>query len=171
MAQLQRTLSSGMTFVIKWLFPLVWSAGWGFGTIALLLHPETAVFNGVPVGAPPGTGLLMLAAWLIATPFLVAIGWGLKRVRLSGSDLLVSNYLREARIPLRDVEAVRRRIFPHAGGIAIDFVTPTVFGRSISFIAGHRTRFGGVDALVDELNSLVAHASRLTKFAADAANS
>ncbi len=139
--------------MVKWLFPLVWSGGWGYGTLDLLLHPDTATWNGVPGAAPPGTTVLMLSAWVVGTVALAAFGWGLKLVRVEGDALLISNYLREIRVPLADVVYVRRSFFPHAGGVRVGFRAPTPFGNKITFIGR-----GEVDARVRELELLVAQA-------------
>ncbi len=146
----RRTLSSRGTFVVKWLFPLVWSGGWGYGTLDLLLNLDTATWNGVPSAAPPGTSVFM---WVVGTVALAAFGWGLKRVRVEGDALLISNYLREIRVPLADVLYVRRSFFPHAGGIRIGFRAPTPFGYEIVFIGR-----GEVDARARELDVLTAQA-------------
>jgi hypothetical protein len=157
-----RTLSWAGTFLYTRLFPFVWIGGFGFGTLQLLLSPETAYYNGVRGGAPPGFGWLMLAAWIVGSTMALGFGWGLKRVRLIGDTLEVSNYLRRISIPLDDVVEVRQRAFPHFGSITLELRQQTVFGTHITFIPrGKRARwFGEEGPMVTELKELVGGRSR-----------
>lgn len=151
-----RTLSPPITFFIKVLFPALWSAGWGWGTLQLLLHPETVAFNGVVGGAPPGTAILFAGAWVVGTIMGIAFGWGLKRVRLSGDELLISNYLHEVRVPITAIRDVRHRFFAHAGSVTLDFDEATRFGSNITFLAkGRRVRFGGEMKVARDLRQLI----------------
>jgi len=169
-----RTLSWSGTFLMTRLFPAVWIFGFGIGTLWLLVSPGTISWNGVRGGAPQGAGWLMLAAWLTGSTLILFLAWGLKRVRLRDNELLVSNYLREIAVPLRDVATVRQRMFPHFGSITVEFRSETPFGQRVTFIPnGRRARWLGEEgAVVQELRALVARTSneaarRLTNVAAD----
>jgi hypothetical protein len=154
-----RTLSSRWTFIQKWIFPIVWSVGFGFVTMQMFLHPETFVYNGVRGGAGPAARIIFVGAWLVGTAMAVAFGWRLKRVRVDGSDLLVSNYLREIRVPLTSVRSVEDqfiRIFPQ---VYVEFIAPTPMGRRISFLGRWRLLHTTPPSAVrDELRRLVAEA-------------
>ena len=157
-----RTLSWEGTFLFSRLFPVVWIGGFGFGTLQLLINPETTYYNGVRGGAPPGLGWLMLAAWIIGSTLALGLAWGLKRVRLVGDTLEVSNYLRTNSIPLDEVVEVRQRVFPHFGSITLELNRETRFGTRITFIPrGKRARwFGEEGPMVRELKELVSNRSR-----------
>src|SRR5262245_59701923 len=73
------TLSSSLTFLYKFIFTSVWSAGFGLGTVVMFLkrQPEAMQFA---------------AAWAIGTAFLLLTCARLKRVKLDGATLVISNY-------------------------------------------------------------------------------
>jgi hypothetical protein len=157
-----RTLSWAGTFSYTKLFPIVWICGFGFGTLQMLVSPETTYYNGVRGGAPPHFGWLLLAAWIAGSSVTLAFGWGLKRVRLVGDTLEVSNYLRQISIPLADVVDVRQRAFPHFGAITLELRAPTAFGTHITFIPREKPRLwtGEDGPCVKELRDLVGSTSR-----------
>src|SRR5690349_8477950 len=66
-----RTLSWSGTFLYTRLFPVVWIGGFGFGTLQLLLYPESTLYNGVRGAAPPGVRWLLLAAWIVGTTLIL----------------------------------------------------------------------------------------------------
>ena len=57
----------------------------------------------------------------------------LKRVRIDGGTLLISNYWKEIEVPVREVVAVRGSDWSN-GQITITFEHDTEFGKSIMFI-------------------------------------
>ena len=75
---MRRTLSWRWTFVVTRLIPAFWIAFFGFGTLQLLLNPDTVVFNGVRGGAPPTAGRQFLALWIAISALLVVFGRALK---------------------------------------------------------------------------------------------
>jgi hypothetical protein len=129
-----RTLSSRWTFIQKWVFPIVWSGGFGFILLQMFLHPETFVYNGVKGGVTRSSQLLFIGAWLIGTAMAVAFGWRLKRVRVDGADLVVSNYLREIRVPLTNVRSVEDQFIRYFPQVYVEFIAPTPMGRRISLL-------------------------------------
>jgi hypothetical protein len=157
-----RTLSSPGNFFWTRLFPAVWITGFGIGALWLSVSPKTMPWNGVPGAAPPWAGPVLLLGWLGGTAFLLLLSWGLKRVRLSASTLLISNYRREVAIPLAEVASVRQRLFPHFGSITVEFRSETPFGRAVTFIPGGRTArwFGEEGEVIQELRSAVARATQ-----------
>lgn len=98
-------VSSGATFFMKVLFPLLWLGVFGWGTAEMFAHNPTIQWEGG--GAPPAwakwvfTGTLCFAAFFFGR-YLMPI----KRVELAGKELVISNYLREVRIPLTEVVRV-----------------------------------------------------------------
>jgi len=57
-----------------------------------------------------------------------------KRVRLDGDTLLISNYVREVRVPLRSVRSTGIDTLGRSRWAVIDFDSETPFGTSISFM-------------------------------------
>jgi len=87
-----------------------------------------------------------LAEWL---------GFSLKRVRMDAEALYVSNYLREIRIPLSDVQHVSEILGRrHWNRVTITLRCDTPFGRKIDFLPAS-SRAGRRDAVVGELNALI----------------
>ena len=148
-----RTLSSGQTVLLKFLFPVFWIGGFGLGTIALWLAPSHA--RGGP--SPVETKWVFLAAWILGTAFILWISVGLKRVRLDGDTLYISNYMREIGVPLGLVELVSENRWINVRPVTIQFRQPTEFGDKITFIPKARP-FGpwNPNPIVAELQALAA---------------
>lgn len=99
-----RTLSSGQTFMMKWIFTPFWIIAFGIATIA--------IWNG-EISAPPEADdpipvrWMFLISWIVgATVSYLTVG-RVKRVRADDKQLWISNYLREIVVPLSDVTEVR----------------------------------------------------------------
>jgi hypothetical protein len=71
------TVSSSLTFLYKFIFTTVWSAGFGLGTVVMFLKrkPEAMQFA---------------VAWAAGTAFLLLTCARLKRVKLDGATLVIS---------------------------------------------------------------------------------
>lgn len=84
----------------------------------------------------------------------------LKRVALAPDALFVSNFRREVRVPLRDVERVRQSLL-ETGLVIIDLARAGDFGRRIHFIAkrGATWRYSQ-HPIVDHLRDAVADAKK-----------
>lgn len=117
-------LSSALTFVFKFIFPGIWSAGFGMGTLAAFLGEGPVVAD----------RWVFLAFWLGGSAFL---WWGvgrLKRVRLDGATLVISNYRREVRVSASEIAHVDQNIRLSWRPVRITFARETPFGRSIVFM-------------------------------------
>lgn len=157
-------ISSAWTFPMKYLFPPVWIGGFGIGTLDMWLQPKSVVFNDTPGTLPPSARWWFLAMWLLISAFIL---WGvarLKRVRLDGDTLLVSNYLREIRVPLTQVVHITQNRWVNGRPITVQCRVETPFGRRITFVP--RSRFylapWNEDPLVGELRTLAGISSRAT---------
>jgi hypothetical protein len=122
-----RVISSSLTFFYKFVFPSIWIAGFGVGTITVLLvRPRDFPWPIFPV------------FWVFGS---VAIYWSccrLKKVSIDAGGLVISNYLREIHVPWRSIsEATGSRVInpPH---ITITFDHDIGIGTSIIFIPGIR---------------------------------
>jgi hypothetical protein len=80
------TVSSSLTFLYKFIFPTVWSAGFGFGTVAMLLDRNPAAMQ-------------FAAAWVIGTAILLPM-CRLKWVKLDGATLVILHSARVLQIVL-----------------------------------------------------------------------
>jgi len=151
-----RTLSASETFFAKFIFPTIWIVGFGLGTIAVtrspVRSPEPTLF-----GAPIGWCFPIF--WLAGSIFLTWTCFPLKRVRLDGDALLISNYVQEIRVPLADVTGVTENRFVNPRTISVTFRTPTAFGQRVMFIPrGSGVRFWKESLVIEELQALVLQA-------------
>lgn len=133
-----RRLSSVLTLFWKFIFPALWFAG--SGLITLLSFTESQGFT-------RRDGWVSLACWPFGF-FLCFIlqSFRLKRVRIDGDFLYLSNYLRQAEVPLCDVWSVGlltvRLPFTEGLGelalkpfVVVEFQGQTPFGNRIVFMA------------------------------------
>ncbi|HEY1755328.1 MAG TPA: hypothetical protein VGG72_08020 [Bryobacteraceae bacterium] len=125
-----RIISSKMTIFYKIILPAMWISFFGVATFGLF----SSAFGG-PGGTPPlpedkwevlGLGLIGAAVWRYFIP--------LKRVSMNGGDLIVSNYVREVRVPFRRIRRVSESRFEHPRSIKIFFDEDTGFGAMILFL-------------------------------------
>jgi hypothetical protein len=121
------TISSGQTFIMKYVFPTVWISGFGLGTIALWFASPTKS----NVAAMRGQ---FAFAWALGTFFILSTCAGLKRVRVDGSSIYVSNYLREETIPLNMIQDVTEVRWINIHPVTIHFRGNTTFGYGIRFM-------------------------------------
>jgi hypothetical protein len=120
-------LSSYATFSYKFVFPCAWIAIFGSGTLMGLFAPDSGDFAG------RGT---MLFALVVGSLLLWWVCARLKRVRLRGETLLVSNYIREIEVPLSEVTGVKQPLYwtSNLRPVTVEFASETRFGRSIVFM-------------------------------------
>jgi hypothetical protein len=131
----RQRLSAPETIFIKWLFPLLWSGGWGIGTIDFFIHPQQVSINHVVQDPPPGFGVLLVVAWFVGTPLALLFGWRLKRVHATPTALYVSNYLREICIPLSEIADVYHPPYSRRAMVVVEFRRRTAFGDRIRFLS------------------------------------
>ena len=135
-----RTLSSAQTFFMKVIVPVVWITLFSMGTLLLFASP--AASEARAGGLPDGTmKWIFLVATIAGTAFMYWACIRLKRVALDGDSLLVSNYLREVRIPLGEIEDVTENRWVNIHPVTIHFRHETEFGNSVVFMP--RARFFG----------------------------
>jgi hypothetical protein len=124
-------LSSAQTFWMKFVFPTIWIALFGSGTLGLFLG-EFHGRNDAP--APEWMKWQFLAMWLVGALF---ISWGygrLKRVRIDPAALYVSNYFREVRIPFDAIQDVTENRWINIHPVTIHLRSSTPFGNRIVFM-------------------------------------
>ena len=152
-----RTLSSALTFMMKFVFPVFWIAAFGIGTAAVWSIPA------IPrVGVPMGVlQWVFLAVWLLGTAFVLWTCMPLKHVRVDDTSLYASNYVREVRIPLEAIDAVTENRWINMHPVTIRLRYASDFGDRITFMPTTRMfGFWTSHPVVAELRRLAAGASR-----------
>jgi hypothetical protein len=120
--------------LVKFVFPVVWIGGFGFGT-ALLFRAGRRMGDGPP---PPEVKWFFLAGLVVGT---LAIYWWcvrLMRVVMTDRELRISNYLREVVVPLSDIDDVTENRWVNLHPVTVQFVRRTEFGHSIVFMPKSR---------------------------------
>ena len=124
-----RRLSSRQTFLMKFVLPSVWLAG--FIAATAMLFAGTLAFEPAP---PPAMKWTFLSVLLAGAASLYWFCMPLKRVELDDSALYVSNYLRETSVPLEDIDEVRENRWVNIRPVTVTFRTDTDFGNRIVFM-------------------------------------
>jgi hypothetical protein len=115
-----------LTFLNKIVFPVLW--------LALLIGiPIWVLATTGQISVAPGFRFIVAFA-LIATVPLSWFTLHLQRVGHFGRELVIGNYLREARIPFDDVEAVEPVWWYRGRLVRIRFRRPTPFGSLIYYV-------------------------------------
>jgi hypothetical protein len=140
------TVSSSLTFFYKFIFTTVWSGMFGFATVAMLLNRNPAAV---------GFG----AAWVIGTTILLLFCGRLKRVKLDGDTLFISNYLREISVPVSEIANVRQNRLINLRPVTMTFRKKTPFGSAVTFMPEVSFRLFSEDDIVTRLRSLTGHSS------------
>ena len=111
----KREISSTLTFIPKFIAPSVWS-------IALVI---LIVADGITV--------LHFIVWGIGAFCIFFFGVPIKKVFIYGSHLIISNFDKEIRVSLSDIEHVgNNHFFIHTVGVR--FNKQTEFGKDIMFM-------------------------------------
>ena len=150
-------ISSSTTFLWKDVFPLVWITGFGGATLLLWLA-DPAGFHPAPL--PAEIKSQFLAAWLLGSTLILWQTAQLKSVSIEGTDLLVSNYLHEARIPAHLIDKVWHRRWVSPRTIQIRFRQETPFGKRVAFVPKGGSLFRE-HPIVAELRAASREATRL----------
>ena len=132
---MQRTLSSAWTLFEKIIVPVISIVGFGLGTASM--------YSGKG-GTPPGPEMkwMFLGILLVGSAFIYWFCARLKQVRIDDEALYISNYLKEVRVPLREIAEVSENRWVNIHPVTIEFQRDTEFGRSVVFMPKMRW-FGG----------------------------
>jgi hypothetical protein len=135
-----RVISSAQTFIVKFILPFLIVGMMGFG---------------VAVGGP--------GIWPFMFPLMMAVGVSIywyygrvKKVAVDADGLVVSNFLREIRVPWRDIAQVSGSRWVSTRQITVTFDRDLGFGYSIIFMP--KTRFlwpGQEHPAAEELRGLI----------------
>lgn len=151
---MNRTLSSYQTFIEKYVLPVIWILLFGIFAVG----PRFGIFE-VKTGTHPAAWQEweFPVLWIIGIAFILWSSVRLKRVRVEGGRLYVSNYLRETAIPLERISDVTQRLWP-GSLIVIHFFGATDFGDKVFFRPTERFLAFGRHPVVDELKEMAASA-------------
>jgi hypothetical protein len=147
----ERTISSAQTFIMKCLFPVVWISGFGFGTLVLFLGG----FHGRENAAPPESMKWeFLAIWIAGSAFIWWVCARLKKVQISNDSIIVSNFLKEIRIPFDQIIDVTENRWINIHPVTIHLRSATCFGSRIMFMPTKRLFGWRTHPIVGELRKL-----------------
>jgi hypothetical protein len=133
-----RVISSAQTFFAKFIVPLI--------VVAML--PIFAFRSGLwPAFLPFGVVTACVVYWLYSR---------LKRVAIDSEGLVISNYLREVRVPWRDIVDVSGSRWVNTRQVTVTFDRDLGFGTSIIFMPQIRLLWPGQESpIAKELRDLV----------------
>lgn len=142
-----RVISSSQTFITKFILPVIIFAVLAFGVYL-------AGSRVVPVLAPLGVLVVVSIYWYYVR---------LKKVSIDADGLVISNYLREVRVPWRDILKVSGSRWVSTRQVTVVFDRNIGFGTSIIFMPKVRILWPGQEhPIAQELRDLIlAHRERL----------
>lgn len=131
-------LSSAATGFYRYIFAPVWILSFGYGTLRLVLRPESVVFNGVRGSATAVDQALFVAMWVLGTAYILWFVMPLRSVALRGHRLLVRHRGEEVSVPVTAVRAVRQvpLLRPHCAVLELD--RDYEVGRTIRYLLPRR---------------------------------
>ena len=140
-----KTLSSGMTFFMKFIFTGGWIVGFGFGTFAVWSSSTS----------PAELRWQFAAAWVAGSALIWWTCARLKRVRVDEQLLYVSNYRDEISVPFGMIADVTENRWINIHPVTVHFRAPTDFGSQITFMPKARMfAMFSSDPAVEELRRL-----------------
>jgi hypothetical protein len=133
-----RVISSAQTFFAKFIVPI----------IVLAILPFLAFRSGVgPIFVPVGVLAAVTVYWYYSR---------LKKVAIDSDGLVISNYLREVRIPWRQIVDVSGSRWVNTRQVKVTFNRDTGFGTSIIFMPKIRMLWPGQESpIAQELRDLI----------------
>ena len=135
-----RVISSAQTFITKFILPVVVVAVLSFGL-------SLAGSRVLPVFLPVG----LMAGWSVYWYYI-----RLKKVAIDADGLLISNYVREVRVPWRDILQVYGSRWVNTHQVTVTFDRDIGFGSSIVFMPKVRFLWPGQEhPIAQELRDLI----------------
>lgn len=143
-----------MQTIFTKIFSVIWATGYGLGTIYFWVHADAMRGQ----NGEPASGVLkwvLLGTWILGFFMLYWLSFNLKRVRLSGRTLLISNYLKEIRVEGDEIAEVTSIKWLAHQPVTIHFRQRTEFGDRITFMPKIRwLNLGDIHPVVDELRQV-----------------
>jgi Bacterial PH domain len=135
-----RVISSAQTFITKFILPVIIFAMLAFGV-------HLAGSRVAPVLAPLAVLVVFSIYWYYVR---------LRKVSIDADGLVISNYLREIRVPWRDILQVSGSRWVSTRQVTVVFDRNTGFGTSIIFMPKMRILWPGQEhPIAQELRDLV----------------
>lgn len=135
-----RVISSAQTFITKFILPFV--------VVAILTYGISLAGSRVlPLLAPVGVLVVVSIYWYYIR---------LKKVAIDSDGLLISNYVREVRVPWRDIIEVTGSRWVKTRQVTVTFDRDIGFGTSIVFMPRFRFLWPGQEhPIAQELRDLM----------------
>ena len=102
-----KRLSSIFTVIYKFIFPVAWLLGFGFGALHMLINNDPQ-------------GLLFVAITIVGCSVFLLLCFPLKMVWVGEDYLIVSNFFKKIKIPLHSVDAIRENKWINTKNVTID---------------------------------------------------
>ena len=135
-------ISSGLTFFVKFIFPLIFITLFGLPAIE-------AWIKSLPERFP-------VTIFLIAiTAFLYWSCMRLKRIKVSAGKLYISNYFKTIEVDVTQIKEVSENCFIDYHPVWITFKEPTRFGKKIMFMPQYIILFFGSHPVVALLRNYI----------------
>jgi hypothetical protein len=135
-----RVISSAQTFITRFILPFVVVAVLAFGL-------RLAGSRVVPIFFPVGVLVAVSVYWYYVR---------LKKVAIDSDGLVISNYLREVRVPWREIVDVSGSRWVNTRQVTVTFDRDIGFGTSIIFMPKFRILWPGQESpIAQELRDLV----------------
>ena len=136
-----RVISSAQTFITKFILPFAAAAALGVGI-------ASARSRFLPIFIPAGVLVFGSIYWYYVR---------LKKVAIDQDGLVISNYVREVRVPWRDVIKVTGNRWKKTHQVTVTFDRDIGFGTSIVFMPKFRFLWPGREhPIAQELRELMA---------------
>lgn len=138
-------VSSSLTYFYKFVFTTVWCGGFGLGTALMFLSRthDAQVMQ-----------WLFAAIWLVASMVIWGMCGRLKRVRLNGTNLMISNYKYEITVPISDIAHVKQSRLFNLRPVFLTFKRETPFGHTVTFMPPVSFQIFSEDEIVVRLRRL-----------------
>ena len=135
-----RVISSAQTFITKFILPFVIVAVLAYGI-------SLAGSRVLPIFAPLGALVIASIYWYYVR---------LKKVAVDSAGLVISNYVREVRVPWRDIIKVAGSRWEKTHHVTVTFDRDIGFGTSIIFMPKFRFLWPGQEhPIAQELRDLI----------------
>jgi hypothetical protein len=136
---------------MKFVFPALWIPLFGLGPFILWSGLARGKHGELP---PEAMKYVFAIVWLAGTSFILWVGIQLKRVRIDGSNLYVSDWFHEMVIPMAEIADVKEHKWIKGHPIIILFKRPTACGKSVMFLPILRLAWWSEHPIVKKLKEL-----------------
>jgi hypothetical protein len=158
-------LSSRLTFLYKFVLPVLWNVMFGLGVFAILAGVLQSKSGAPP---PPVAKAFLVIVWAFGAAMWFLTVIPIKQVWLVGDGLRISSFRREISMPLADCVEVRSHRWSNPELVSVTFRRETAFGRGVRFMPPLRYWPWGEHPVAIELRERVDTARQAAGLAAGA---